>query len=92
MERLHGIINGLKAKKTKNKQKCILKNHVLVDGKSGYIVKINPKFVYAVLAVGIFTVTPIIRKYKNEIPTHLRPFVGSTTYKVINWSGYHRGI
>ena len=63
-----------------------------VGEEKGYIVKITPKFVHVVLKVGLFTANLTIRKYKNEIPTHLRPFVGSTTYKVINWSGCHRGI
>jgi hypothetical protein len=75
MERLDGIINGLKAKETKNQQKFILRNHVRGEGESGYIVKITPKFVHVVFKVGIFTVTPTIRKCKNEIPTHLGPFV-----------------
>ena len=92
MERLNGIIKGLKAKEPKNEQKCILRNRVKVGEDTGYIVKITPKFVHVVLEVGLFTATPTIRKCKNEIPTHLGSFVGSTTYKVINWSGYHRGI
>ena len=91
MKCLNGIINGLKAKETKNKQKFILRNRVKVEGESGYIVKIAPKFVHVVLTVGIFTVTPTIRKCKNEIPTHLGPFVGLSTYNVINWSGHHYG-
>jgi hypothetical protein len=62
MERLDGIINGLKAKETKNKQNFILRNLVGVEGESGYVVKITPKFVHVVLTVGIFTVTPTIRK------------------------------
>ena len=89
MKRFHGISNGLKAKETKNKQKFILGNCVEVGEERGYIVKITLKFVHVVLKVGLFTATPSIRKCKNEIPTHLGPFVGSTTYKVINWSGYH---
>jgi len=93
MERLDGIINGLKSIETKNKQKFILRNSLRVEGESGYIVKITPKFVHVVLTVGIFTVTPTIRKCKNEIPTHLGlgPFVGLSMYDVINWSGYHYG-
>ncbi len=89
LERLDGIIKGLKAKETKNKQKFILRNCVEVGEDRGYIIKITPKFVHVVLEVGLFTANPTIRKCKNEIPTHLGPFVGSTTYKVINWSGYH---
>ena len=89
MEHLDGIINGLKAKETKNKQKFILRNHVKVEGESEYIVKITPKFVHVVFTVGICTVTLTIRKCKNEIPTHLGPFVGLPTYDVINWSGHH---
>ena len=89
MERLDGIIKGLKAKETMNEKKFILRNHVEVGEDRGYIIKITPKFVHVVLEVGLFTANPTIRKCKNEIPTHLRPFVGSTTYKVINWSGYH---
>ena len=42
MERLHGIINGLKAIQTKNKQKFILRNRVEVGEDRGYIVKITP--------------------------------------------------
>ena len=92
MERLNGIIKGLKAKETKNEQKFILRNCVEVGKDRGYIIKITPKFVHVVLEVGLFTANPTIRKCKNEIPTHLGPFVGSNTYKVINWSGYHRRI
>ena len=92
LERLDGIIKGLKAKETKNKQKFILRNRVEVGEDRGYIIKITPKFVHVVLEVGLFTANPTIRKCKNEIPTHLGPFVGSTTYEVINWSGYHRRI
>ena len=91
MECLDGIINGLKAIETKNKQKFILRNSLRVEGESGYIVKITPKFVHVVLTVGIFTVTPTIRKCKNEIPMHLGPFVGLSTYDVINCSGHHYG-
>ena len=62
MERLHGIINGLRAKETKNKQKFILRNRVEVRKDRGYIVKIPPKFVHVVLKVGLFTANPTIRK------------------------------
>ena len=89
MERLNEIINGLKAKETKNEQKFILRNCVEVGEYRGYIVNITPKFAHVVLKVGLFTASPTIRKCKNEIPPPLGPFVGSTTYRVINWSGYH---
>ena len=89
MERLNGIIKGLKAEETKNKQKFMPRNCVEVGKDRGYIIKITPKFVHVVLKVGIFTANPTIRKCKNEIPTHLGPFVGYTTLKVINLSGYH---
>jgi len=91
LERLDGIIKGLKSKETKNEQKFILRNRVKVGEERGYIVEITSKFVHVVLEVGIFTATPTIRKCKNEIPTHLGPFVGFSTYDVINWSGYHYG-
>ena len=87
-----GSSKASKQKETKNKQKFILRNRVEVGKDRGYIIKITPKFVHVVLKVGLFTANPTIRKCKNEIPTHLGPFVGSTTYKVINWSGYHRRI
>ena len=92
MERLHGIIKGLKAKETKNEKKIILRNCVKVGRERGYIiVKITPKFVHVVLEVGLFTANPTIKKTKNISATHLGKFVGSTTYEVINWSGYHYG-
>jgi hypothetical protein len=89
MERLDGIIKGLKAKETKNEQQFILRNRVEVGKDRGCIIKITPKSVHVVIKVGLFTANPTIRKCKNEIPTHLGLFVGSSTYKVINWSGYH---
>ena len=46
MERLNGIIKGLKAKETKNEQKFILRNRVEVGEDMGYIIKITPKFVH----------------------------------------------
>ncbi len=82
LERLDGIIKGLKAKETKNKQKFILRNCVEVGEDRGYIIKITPKFVHVVLEVGLFTANPTIRKCKNEIPTHLGPFVGSVTANI----------
>jgi hypothetical protein len=92
MERLDVIIKGLKAKETKNEQKFILRNCVEVGEDREYIIKITPKFVHVVLKVGLFTANPTIRKCKNEIPTHLGPFMVSTTHNVINWSGYNHGI
>jgi hypothetical protein len=96
MERLDGIIKGLKAKETENEKQFILKNRVeLVGGERmrerGYIVKITPKFVHVVLEEGLFTVNPTIRKTRNQSAIHLGPFLGSRTYEVINWSGFHYG-
>ncbi len=96
MERLNGIIKGLKAKETKNKKQIILKNCVeLVGGEimreRGYIVKITPKFVHVVLKEGLFTVNPTIRKTRNQSAIHLGPFLGYCTYAVINWPGFHYG-
>ena len=60
MERLDGIIKGLKAKETKNEQKFILRNRVEVGEDRGYIIKITPKLVHVVLEVGLFTANPTI--------------------------------
>ena len=93
MECLNGIIKGLKAKETKNKKQFILRNRVKVGEERGYVVKITPEFVHVALKlkVGLFIAKPTIMKCKNEIPTHLGPFVGFTMYKIINWLGYHYG-
>jgi hypothetical protein len=96
MERLNGIIKGLKAKETEKEKQFILKNRVeLVGGERmrerGYIVKITPKFVHVVLEEGLFTVNLTIRKTKNQSAIHLGPFLGSCAYEVINWSGFHYG-
>jgi hypothetical protein len=66
LERLDGIIKGLKAKETENEKQFILKNCVeLVGGESmwerGYIVKITPKFVHVVLKEGLSRSTQLRR-------------------------------
>ncbi len=60
MERLNGIIKGLKAKETKNKKQFILKNYVeLVGGERmrerGYIVKITPKNLCMLFSKRVFS-------------------------------------
>ncbi len=66
MERLNGIIMGLKSKETENKKKFILKNCVgMVGGERyerGYIIKIIPNFVDVVLKEGLFMVYPTIKR------------------------------
>ncbi len=85
-----GSSKASKQKETKKEEKFILRNRMEVGEDRGYIIKITPKFFHVVLEVGLFEANPrTIRKCKNDIPTHLGPFVGSTTYKVINWSGYY---
>ena len=74
--------------KRENEKKFILKNCVQAGEDKGYIVKISPDLVHIAMEEGLFTTNPTIGISGMENLPHVRPFVGDTTYNVINWSGY----
>ena len=88
MERLDAIIEGLNATKTENEKKFILKDCVQAGEDKGYIIKISHDLVHIAMEEGLFTANPTIGISGIANLLHVGPFVGNTTYNVINWSGY----
>ena len=71
-----------------NEKKFILKNCVQAGEDKGYIAMVFRGFVHIAMEMGLFTAIPTIVIINMENLFHVGPFVGDTTYKVINWSGY----
>ena len=88
MGRLNEIIEGLDAKEMETKKKLILKSHIQTGEDKGYIFMIFRGLVHIAMEMGLFTANPTIVITNMENLFHVGPFVGDTTYKVINLSGY----